>query len=53
LPIIEKSPKDEIAIFITYFENYQTKVKPLGEKQVEELTEIDVFSNLERFLEEK
>ena len=50
--MLQKSPKDEIAIFVTYFEDYQTKVKPLGEKQLEELTEIDVFSNLDSFLEE-
>jgi len=52
-PILEKSPKEDIAIFITYFEDYQTKVKPLNQKQLEEIMEIDVFSNIERFLEEK
>lgn len=53
LPILEKSPKDDVAIFITYFEDYQTKVKSLCHKQLEEIMEIDVFSNIERFLEEK
>ena len=53
LSILEKSPKEDVAVFITYFQDYQTKVKPLSEKQVEELIEIDVFFNIERFLEEK
>jgi hypothetical protein len=53
LPILEKSPKEDVAIFITYLEDYQTKVKPLSQKQLEEIMEIDVFSNIERFLEEK
>lgn len=51
LPILEKSPKDEVGVFITYFEDYQTKTKLLSEKEMEEITEIDVFSNLDRFLE--
>ena len=52
LPMLQKSPKDDIAIFATYFEDYQTKIKPLSEKQVGELVEMDVFSNLDSFLEE-
>lgn len=51
LPILEKAPKEDIAVFITYFENYQTKVKPLSAEEMEEIMEIDVFSNLDRFLE--
>lgn len=52
LPILEKSPKDDIGIFITYFEDYQTKVKPLSEEEIEEIMgmEIDVFFNIDRFL---
>lgn len=52
LSILEKSPKDDVGIFITYFEDYQTKVKPLSEKEKEELMEmeIDIFFNIERFL---
>jgi hypothetical protein len=51
LPILEKSPKEDVAVFITYFEDYQTKAKLLSEKDMEEITEIDIFSNLDRFLE--
>lgn len=54
-PILEKSPKEDIAIFVTYFEDYQTKVKPLSRKEMEEILgmEIDVFFNVERFLDKK
>lgn len=53
LSVLEKAPKNEIGIFITYFEDYQTKVKPLGEKELREMMDmgIDVFLNIERFLE--
>ena len=53
LSILEKAPKEDVAIFITYLEDYQTKVKPLSEKEIEEILgmEIDVFFNLDRFLE--
>jgi AAA15 family ATPase/GTPase len=53
LSILEKAHKDEVAIFVTYFEDYQTKVKPLSEKELEEIMEmgIDIFFNIERFLE--
>lgn len=53
LSMLEKSPKEDVAVFITYFKDYQTKVKPLSQKQLEEAMEIDVFFNIERFLEEK
>ena len=54
-PILEKSPKEDIAIFVTYFEDYQTKVKPLSRKEMEEILgmKIDVFFNVERFLDKK
>lgn len=57
LSILEKAPQNDIGIFITYFEDYQTKVKPLSEKQKEEILgeEIDIFfniDNIERFVSE-
>jgi len=53
LSIIEKTPKDELGVFITYFEDYQTKVKPLSKKDIKGIleAEIDAFFNIERFLE--
>lgn len=55
LSILEKAHKDEVAIFITYFEEYQTKVKLLSEKELEEIMGmgIDIFFDIERFLEVK
>ncbi|MBI2979503.1 MAG: AAA family ATPase [Chloroflexi bacterium] len=53
LPLLEKAPKENVAVFITYFKDYQTKVKPLSTEEIQEIAEIDVFSNLDRFLEEK
>jgi AAA15 family ATPase/GTPase len=53
LSILEKAHKDEVAILITYFEDYQTKVKLMGEKELEEIMDlgVDIFFNIERFLE--
>jgi len=53
LSILEKAPKDEVGIFVTYLENYQTKVKILSEKEREEIMDlgIDLFFNIERYLE--
>jgi len=50
--VIEKTPKEEVSVFITYIENYETKVKPLTEGEIEEIldSELDVLFNLERFL---
>ena len=51
--ILEKAPKEDVGIFITYFEDYQTKVKELSEGEKEEIMELemDIFFNIRRFLE--
>lgn len=51
LSILEKTPKNEIAVFNTYLENYQTKVKALTEDQMKEVLDkgIDIFFDIERF----
>ena len=53
--ILEKTPKHEVAAFITYLHDYQTKVVSLKEKQKEEILEmgIDAFFNIDRFLSKK
>jgi AAA15 family ATPase/GTPase len=51
--IIEKSRKEDVQVFITYFKDYQTKVKPLTTNQLSELMEADPFFNLEHFIEEE
>lgn len=52
LSIIEKTPKNEIAVCITNLRNYQTKVKALTEDNMKEILEkgIDIFFDVEKFL---
>jgi len=54
LSLIEKTPKDEIAVFLTYYKDYQTKIKRLSERELQEILDlgIDVFFNIDRFLED-
>jgi AAA15 family ATPase/GTPase len=49
--ILEKARKDSVNVFITYFRDYQTKVKCLTEKQISELMSYDPFLNLDSFIE--
>lgn len=53
LPILEKTPKEDIGVFITYFKDYQTKVRPIAEKELTEILDLDasVFFDIDRFLE--
>ena len=55
IPLLSKAPKDDIGIFITYFEDYQTKVKPLSQKEKVEILDLEAsaFFNLDKFLGEK
>lgn len=50
--ILEKTPEEEVAIFVTSLKNYQTKVKPLTKKQKTEILELgfDVFFKIGDFL---
>jgi len=50
--VIEKAPKEEVSVNITYIENYETKVKQLSETEIREILDLDldVLFNLERFL---
>jgi hypothetical protein len=51
--VIEKARKEDIQVFITYFKDFQTRVKPLAANQLSELMEADPFFNLDRFIEEE
>ena len=53
LPLLEKASIADIAVFVTYYEDYQTRVRPPSERQLQQLTEVDIFSNIEAFLEEE
>lgn len=50
--IIEKGRKEDVQVFITYFRDFQTRVKPLTPDQVGELMEADPFLDMDRFIEE-
>lgn len=52
LSILEKSKSEDIAIFLTYLKNYQTKVKLLGKKEIKDILDkgIDLFIDIERLL---
>jgi len=49
--IIEKARKEDVQVLITYFKDFQTRVKPLAADQLSELMEADPFFNLDRFIE--
>jgi hypothetical protein len=52
MSIIEKTPKEDIATFVTYFEEYQTKVKPLSQEETEIAMSMgaDFFLNIDQFI---
>jgi AAA15 family ATPase/GTPase len=51
--ILEKTKKDDIGVFITYTEDFQTKIKRLTDVEISELMnfDIDPFFNLNQFIE--
>jgi len=51
LSILEKTPKNEIAIFNTRLEEYETKVKALTQDDMKKVLDkgTDIFFNIERF----
>ena len=53
LPILEKTLSEDIAVFITYYDDYRTKVRQLSPDELERISDdIDVFSNIQMFLED-
>ena len=54
LSIMEKTPINDLSIFITQLKDYKTRVKSLTKSEMQEILNLDasVFFNLERFLEE-
>jgi len=49
--VLEKSKKDDIAVFVVYMENFETKARKLTQQEIEEAMNIglDFFFNLDRF----
>lgn len=52
--IVENTPEKELAVFVTDFKDFETKVKRLSNDEISDLLNfgIDIFSNLNRFLDE-
>ena len=52
--LIEKSPKNDVVVFITYYEDYQTKVIEFSGDKLEKIFEydVDVFFKIDELLEE-
>lgn len=55
LSLIEKIKTDEIAVFITHMEDFQTKVKRLDSEEMSYTLDkgIDIFFNIDKFVEKK
>lgn len=53
LTLIEKTPTNDLAVYITYYENYQTKVKMLSTNELDKILrrEIDVFFSIKELVE--
>jgi AAA15 family ATPase/GTPase len=50
LAILEKAKKKTVNVFVTYYKDYETKVKLLNDEQVSELMNYDPFFNLNDFI---
>ena len=50
--ILEKADKADVAVFVTYFRDFETRVKPLTEDQLSEMLGGDPFYMSQRFVEE-
>jgi AAA15 family ATPase/GTPase len=49
--IVAKTKIDDINVVVTFFDEYQTKVKCLSSEEISELLDADPFFNLELFVE--
>jgi AAA15 family ATPase/GTPase len=49
--IAQKTKIEDLAVFITYMENHETKFRQLREDEYPELFDFDIFYNLDRFIE--
>lgn len=51
--LIENTESDELNIFLTYYDKYETKVKALSTDEIQSLVDkdIDIFFNMDRFIQ--
>jgi AAA15 family ATPase/GTPase len=49
--LLEEEYRNEVGIFLTYYEDYQTEVKKLGKGEIDNLigNDADLFSNLNAY----
>ncbi len=54
LTLLEKTPRQDVAVFFTYWQDAQTRVRMLEEPEIEELMDLGsgLFFDLDRFLEQ-
>jgi len=52
--VVEKTPQDKLAVFVTRMEKFETNVKQIPEQKLAELLELDsdAFFNLDRLVDE-
>jgi len=50
--ILEKTPKVDVKVFVTYYRDYETKVIALDDQQISEIMSFDPFFNLTDFIPE-
>jgi predicted ATPase len=52
LAILEKAPREDVAVFLTAWREGATQVRPLGEAEIQEMVDAgcSLFFDLERFL---
>ncbi|MEM9884438.1 MAG: AAA family ATPase [Bacteroidota bacterium] len=52
--LVEKTPKEDLAVFATYYENDETKIHKMEEEELSELLDygVNVFSNLSKYTHE-
>lgn len=48
--IVEKSKTDDVRVFVTYYEDYRTRVKPLDDNGISEIMEFDPFLNIDHLI---
>jgi hypothetical protein len=50
-----KTPKEDVGIFITYLQDYQTRIRAITEDEMSEVLDLgaSIFFNLDRFLGEQ
>lgn len=53
LSILQKTPMNELAVFITYYDDDRTNIRQLGDKELKDILDAgtDVFFNIEKFLD--